>query len=55
VPYTQGIAAYTALQRNGIESEFLFYPDENHWVLKPHNSIHWHEQVNSWLNRWLTD
>jgi dipeptidyl aminopeptidase/acylaminoacyl peptidase len=53
IPYTHGIAAFTALQRKGIESEFLFFPDENHWVLKPHNSIHWHEQVNAWLHRWL--
>jgi dipeptidyl aminopeptidase/acylaminoacyl peptidase len=53
VPYTQGIAAFTALQRKGIDSEFLFFPDENHWVLKPHNSVHWHERVNAWLHRWL--
>ena len=55
IPYTQGIAAFTALQRKGIESQFLFFPDENHWVLKPNNSVHWHEQVNAWLHRWLGD
>jgi len=53
VPVTQGIAAFTALQRRGIESRFLYFPDENHWVLKPHNSIHWHEQVNAWLHQYL--
>ena len=53
VPVTQGIAAFTALQRRGIESHFLYFPDENHWVLKPHNSVHWHEQVNAWLHRFL--
>jgi dipeptidyl aminopeptidase/acylaminoacyl peptidase len=53
VPVEQGIAAFTALQRMGIESEFLFFPDENHWVLKPQNSIQWHDTVNDWLDRWL--
>ena len=55
VPVTQGIAAFTALQRRGIESRFLYFPDENHWVLKPHNSIHWHEQVNAWLHQYLDE
>ncbi|MEL7449036.1 MAG: S9 family peptidase [Pseudomonadota bacterium] len=55
VPVTQGIAAFTALQRQGIESRFLYFPDENHWVLKPHNSIHWHEQVNRWLHQYLDE
>ena len=35
IPYTQGIAAFTALQRRGIPSRLLVFPDENHWVLKP--------------------
>jgi dipeptidyl aminopeptidase/acylaminoacyl peptidase len=55
VPVTQGIAAFTALQRRGIESRFLYFPDENHWVLKPHNSVHWHEQVNAWLHQFLDE
>ncbi|MEM1081465.1 MAG: S9 family peptidase [Pseudomonadota bacterium] len=55
VPVTQGIMTYTALQRQGIESRFLYFPDENHWVLKPHNSMHWHEHVNDWLHRFLSD
>lgn len=54
VPVTQGIMTFTALQRQGIESRFLYFPDENHWVLKPNNSIHWHEQVNAWLHRYLS-
>ena len=53
VPVTQGIMTFTALQRQGIESRFLYFPDENHWVLKPHNSMHWHEQVNAWLHQYL--
>jgi dipeptidyl aminopeptidase/acylaminoacyl peptidase len=55
VPVTQGIGAFTALQRRGIESRFLYFPDENHWVLKPHNSIYWHEQVNAWLHQHLDE
>ena len=52
VPLEQGIAAFTALQRRGIPSEFLYFPDENHWVLKPQNSLKWHETVEAWLKRW---
>lgn len=53
IPVDQGIAAFTALQRRGIPSEFLNFPDENHWVLKPANSLMWHQTVDSWLDRWL--
>lgn len=53
VPVTQGIATFTTLQRRGIESRFIYFPDENHWVLKPHNSIRWHAEVNGWLKRFL--
>lgn len=49
---TQGIATFTALQRRGIPSRFLSFPDENHWVLKPANSVQWHETVLDWLDRW---
>ncbi len=49
---TQGMATFTAAQRRGIPSRFLHFPDENHWVLKPHNSIQWHETVLAWLDRW---
>jgi len=50
---TQGISTFTALQRLGIPSKFLHFPDENHWVLKPQNSIQWHETVIGWLDQWL--
>src|ERR1700722_13825454 len=52
VPYDQGLAVFTALQRRGIPSEFLYFPDENHWVLKPANSILWYDTTIGWLNRW---
>ena len=51
VPIDQGLSTFTALQRRGIESQLLYFPDENHWVLKPQNSIHWHETVIGWLDR----
>jgi dipeptidyl aminopeptidase/acylaminoacyl peptidase len=50
---TQGMSTFTALQRRGIPSKFLYFPDENHWVLKPQNSILWHETVLGWLDQWL--
>lgn len=53
VPYTQGIATFTALQRRGIDSKLVIFPDENHWILKPANSIQWHREVGAWLERWL--
>lgn len=53
IPYTQGIAAFTALQRRDIPSRLLIYPDENHWVLKPKNSLQWYDEVFSWMGRYL--
>jgi dipeptidyl aminopeptidase/acylaminoacyl peptidase len=50
---TQGMATFTAAQRRGIPSRLLYFPDENHWVLKPMNSILWHETVLGWLDQWL--
>ncbi len=52
VPETQGLAAFTALQRRGIPSRFLYFPNENHWILRPANSLFWHETVLAWLGRW---
>ncbi|MDZ4139238.1 MAG: S9 family peptidase [Erythrobacter sp.] len=53
VPYTQGLQSFTALQERGIPSQLLVFPDENHWVLSPKNSLQWHNTVFAWLNRWL--
>jgi dipeptidyl aminopeptidase/acylaminoacyl peptidase len=50
---TQGLSTFTALQRRGIPSKLLFFPDENHWVLKPQNSELWHHTVLDWLATWL--
>jgi dipeptidyl aminopeptidase/acylaminoacyl peptidase len=54
IPIEQGIGAFTALQRRGIPSEFLTFPDESHFVQKPRNSEQWHATVNAWLKRWTT-
>ena len=51
VPVDQGLSTFTALQRKGVESKLLYFPDENHWVLKPHNSVLWHDTVNAWLKQ----
>ena len=53
LPETQGFAAFTALQRRGIPSRYLSFPDENHWVLKPQNSLRWHAEVLGWLDQWV--
>jgi len=53
IPVTQGLGAFTALQRKGVDSELLTFPDENHWVLKPQNSLQWHDTIEAWLNRWI--
>jgi dipeptidyl aminopeptidase/acylaminoacyl peptidase len=53
IPTAQGLSAFTALQRRGIESKLLVFPDENHWVLKPANSVLWHHTVVDWLDHYL--
>jgi dipeptidyl aminopeptidase/acylaminoacyl peptidase len=53
IAYSQGLATFTALQRKGIPSKLLIFPDENHWVVKPANSLQWHDTVLGWLDQWL--
>ncbi|TLY95343.1 MAG: S9 family peptidase [Gammaproteobacteria bacterium] len=55
IPYPQGIGTFTALQRRGIESKLLIFPDENHWVLKPADSVLWYHTVLGWLDTHLKD
>ena len=52
VPYGQGLAAYTYMQRNGIPSELLVFPDENHWILNQDNLQQWYKNVLGWMDRW---
>jgi len=49
---SQGIALFTALQRLGVPSRMLYFPDEGHWVLKPQNSELWYETVGDWCDKW---
>jgi dipeptidyl aminopeptidase/acylaminoacyl peptidase len=53
VPLEQGLATFTALQRRNIPSKLLYFPNENHFVLRPANSIQWHQEVMSWLDAHL--
>ncbi|WP_293476080.1 S9 family peptidase [Phenylobacterium sp.] len=53
VPLGQGLATFTAAQRRGIPSKMVYFPDENHWVLKPQNSVEWYRNVEDWMRRWL--
>ena len=55
IPLDQALGAFTAMQRQGIESKFLYFPDENHWVLKPHDSAQWYGEVLGWLDRWTKE
>lgn len=52
IPLEQGIAAFTVLQRRGIPSQFLTFPEESHWVQKPQNSLQWHDTVEAWIKKW---
>jgi dipeptidyl aminopeptidase/acylaminoacyl peptidase len=53
IPTAQGLSTFTALQRRGVESKLLVFPDENHWVMKPANSLLWHHTVLGWLDQHL--
>src|SRR3954471_18977306 len=49
VPIGEGLALWWSLQRRGVEAKFLYYPDENHWILKPGSSKVWYDTVHAWL------
>lgn len=53
VPLAQGMEAFTAAQVQGIPSKFLYFPDENHWVVKPQNSVLWNKVFFDWLDTYL--
>ncbi|HEY0685741.1 MAG TPA: S9 family peptidase [Steroidobacter sp.] len=53
VPYEQGISTFTALQRRGIESRLVIFPDETHFILQARNQLQWQHEVLAWLDRWL--
>ena len=51
VPVGQAFELFRTLQSKEIESRLIYYPDENHWILKPNNSIYWYNQVQEWMAR----
>ena len=53
VPINQGLSLFTTLQRKGVPSKMLYFPDEGHWVLKPQNSELWHKTIFDWLATYL--
>ena len=53
VPVTESFQAFTAAQRLGIESRMVLFPNENHWILTPQNSLLWHREFYGWLDRFL--
>jgi dipeptidyl aminopeptidase/acylaminoacyl peptidase len=55
VPYTQSLEFYTALQRQGVPSRLVVFPDEGHWIMKPQNSAFWYQEVLGWLDRYLRE
>lgn len=55
VPISEGLRLWTDLRRHGVESKFLYFPDENHWILKPHNIVLWYQTVFAWLDHHVLD
>ncbi len=53
VPVTQGLALYNILKAKGVPARLVYFPDENHWVLKPRNARLWYGEFHGWLRRWF--
>jgi dipeptidyl aminopeptidase/acylaminoacyl peptidase len=53
VPHNQALAVYNIYKAKGVDARLVFFPDENHWVLKPRNSLVWNREVQAWLARYL--
>jgi len=49
VPLNHGIELFNTLQKRGVPSKLVYFPDENHWVLKPQNSLFWYQTVRDWV------
>ena len=54
VPYYQGLAYYNTLRARQIPSRLVFFPDENHWILKPQNSKLWYKEFTGWCDRYTS-
>lgn len=55
ITYTQGMSAFNAAKLRGIPARFLYFPEENHWVLRPQNSVLWQREFFRWLDGWLKE
>jgi len=53
VPVTQGLAYFNTLRQKGVPTRLVYFPDENHWILKPNNSLVWHNEVFGWLEKYI--
>jgi dipeptidyl aminopeptidase/acylaminoacyl peptidase len=53
VPITQGLAYFNTLRQKGVPTRLVYFPDENHWILKPNNSLVWHREVFAWLGKYI--
>lgn len=55
VPVAQGLLVYGIYKGRGLDARLVYYPDENHWILRPQNSIYWYEELHNWFERYLKD
>lgn len=53
VPVTQGLEVYGVYKGKGIDARLVYFPDENHWILKPNNSVYWFKEFHGWLEKYL--
>lgn len=53
VPITQGLEYYNTLRQKGVATRLLYFPDENHWILKAHNALLWHREVFDWIDKYI--
>jgi len=53
VPVTQGLEYYNTLRQKGVPTRLIYFPDENHWILKQQNSLLWHKEVFAWLEKYI--
>lgn len=52
VPVNHGIELFNTLQKRRVPSKYLYFPDENHWILKPQNSLFWYSTVRDWVQQY---
>jgi dipeptidyl aminopeptidase/acylaminoacyl peptidase len=53
VPDAQGLGYYNALKALNVPSRLVFFPDENHWILKPQNSRLWYREYQAWIGKYV--